>query len=137
MIIDGSKYRVIESYQQRASAIEFWNNSIVYIKLNDNIQIELEDSKNQFQLINSKYDGVNKNLILVEIGNDCSISKEAREFGERPESNEMTKAMAVIVKSLAHRIIINFIMKFTRQQGMRMRMFDDKQKAIDWLLSFK
>ena len=67
MIIDGSKYRVIESPSAESCMVEFWNNSIVYIKLNDNIQIELEDSKNQFQLINSKYDGVNKNLILVEI----------------------------------------------------------------------
>ncbi|MFN8117347.1 MAG: STAS/SEC14 domain-containing protein [Bacteroidia bacterium] len=108
-----------------------------YIKLKDNIHVELEDSKKQFQLIHSKYNGINKNLILVEIGNDCSISKEAREFGERPESNEMTKAMAVIVKSLAHRIIINFIIKFTCQQTMKMKLFDDKQKAIEWLLTFK
>jgi hypothetical protein len=49
----------------------------------------------------------------------------------------MTKATAVIVKSLAHRILINFIIKLTHQQTMKMRLFDDKQKAIDWLLSFK
>ena len=49
----------------------------------------------------------------------------------------MTKAMAVIVKSLAHRIIINFIMKFTRQQTMRMRMFDDKQKLLIGYYLFK
>ena len=49
----------------------------------------------------------------------------------------MTKAMAVIVKSLAHRIIINFIIKFTNHQPMKMKMFDDKQKAINWLLTFK
>lgn len=137
MTIDISKYSVIESHTLRESVIEFWDNEIIYIKLKDNIHVELEDSKKQFQLIHSKYDGINKNLILVEIGNDCSISKEAREFGERPESNEMTKAMAVIVKSLAHRIIINFIIKFTRQQTMKMKMFDDKQKAIEWLLTFK
>lgn len=137
MTVDVAKYSVIESYEQRASAIEFWDNSIVYIKLKDNTHVELEDSIKQFQLIHSKYDRINKNLILVEIGNDCSISKEAREFGERPESNEMTKAMAVVVKSLAHRIIINFIIKFTRQQSMKMKMFDDKQKAIEWLLTYK
>lgn len=137
MTVDVAKYSVIESYEQRASAIEFLDNSIVYIKLKDNTHIELEDSIKQFQLIHSKYDQINKNLILVEIGNDCSISKEAREFGERPESNEMTKAMAVVVKSLAHRIIINFIIKFTRQQSMKMKMFDDKQKAIEWLLTYK
>ncbi len=131
------EYHISESYQQRAAVIEFWENGITYIKLKDGLHIELEDSKKQFDLINSKYDGINKHLILVEIGNDCSISKEAREFGEKPESNEITKATAVIVKTLAHRIIINFIIKFTHHQTIKMKMFDNKQKAIDWLLTFK
>jgi hypothetical protein len=75
-------------------------------------------------------------LVLVEPGRYTSISKEAREFSTLPESNNMTMASAVIVKSIAHRIIINFIINFIRQQNMKMRMFDDKNKAIEWLLSF-
>ena len=137
MVLDKTSHTIIESYDDRTSTIAFWGNGIIQIKLKDNIQIELEDSKNQYEFLKSKYNGINKNLILIEIGNDCSISKEAREFGEKPESNEMTQAMAVVVKSLAHRIIINFIIKFTHHQTMKMRMFDDKQKAIHWLLTFK
>jgi hypothetical protein len=135
LAINTATYSVIESYIGKTSITEFWNNGIVFIKLKDNIQIELEDSKSQYNLLKSKFDGFNKYLALIETGIDTSISKEAREFGERPESNEMTTAMAVIVKSLAHRIIINFIIKFTHHQTMK--MFEDKQKAINWLLSFK
>ena len=137
MTIDTNIYSVVETISDRASIIEFWDNNIICIKLKDNIQIELEDSKKQYLFLKSKFDGINKHLILVETGLDTSISKEAREFASKPESNEMTRATAVIVKSLAHRIIINFIIKFTHQQNMKMKMFDDKQKAIDWLLSFK
>lgn len=137
MVLDTIKYTIIESIEDRASKIEFWDNNIICIKLRDNIQIELEDSKKQFYFLKSKYDGINKHLVLVETGLDSSISKEAREFASKPESNEMTAATAVIVKSLAHRIIINFIINFTHQQTMKMKLFDDKQKAINWLLSFK
>lgn len=137
MVLDTIKYTIIESIEDRASKIEFWDNNIICIKLRDNIQIELEDSKKQFYFLKSKYDGINKHLVLVETGLDTSISKEAREFASKPESNEMTAATAVIVKSLAHRIIINFIINFTHQQTMKMKLFDDKQKAINWLLSFK
>jgi hypothetical protein len=105
--------------------------------LKDNVQVELEDSLKQYNYLKSKYDGKNKHLILVESGVYTSISKEAREFATKPESNEMTMATAVIVKSLAHRIIINFIINITNQQKMKMRMFEDRQKAINWLLSFK
>ena len=130
-------YSVIESRQDRIAQIEFWDNGIIFIKLEDNVQVEYEDSKNQHRFLEKKYDGINKHIILVETGIDTTLSKEAREFSTRPETNEMTKATAVIVKSLAHRIIINFIINFTHQQAMKMRMFDNKQKAIDWLLSFK
>ncbi len=137
MTIDVTKYSVIESITDRASTIEFWDNDIIFIKLKDDIQIELEDSKKQYLFLKSKFDGIHKHLILVESGLDTSISKEAREFSSKPESNEMTKATAVIVKSLAHRIIINFLIKLTHQQTMKMKMFDDKQSAINWLLSLK
>ena len=137
MTLDAIKYNIIESVEDRASNIEFWDNDIIFIKLRDGIQIELEDSKKQYFFLKSKYDGIHKHIILVETGLDTSISKEAREFASKPESNEMTQATAVIVKSLAHRIIINFIIKITHQQTMKMKMFDDKQKAINWLLTFK
>lgn len=137
MTLDTSTYSVIESYTDRVSEVEFWSNEIVYYKLKDNITIELEDSKKQFLFLKSKFDGINKHIILVEPGLDTNISKEAREFSSRPDSNEMTAATAVIVKSLGHRILINFIINITQQQTMKMKMFDDKQKAINWLLSFK
>ncbi|MBP8034241.1 MAG: hypothetical protein KAZ71_06555 [Bacteroidia bacterium] len=130
MTIDTNIYSVVETISDRASIIEFWDNDIICIKLKDNVQIELEDSKKQYLFLKSKFDGINKHLILVETGLDTSISKEAREFASKPESNEMTRATAVIVKSLAHRIIINFIIKFTHQQKMKMKMFDDKQKPL-------
>jgi hypothetical protein len=135
--IDTSIYHVIESHSDNISTIQFWDNGIISIRLKDNVQVELEDSLKQYNYLKSKYDGKNKHLILVESGVYTSISKEAREFATKPESNEMTMATAVIVKSLAHRIIINFIINITNQQKMKMRMFEDRQKAINWLLSFK
>lgn len=130
-------YSILESHHDNISLIEFWDNGITYIKIDDNAQVELKDSQNQFNYLNSKYDEKNKFRILVETGRYTSISKESREFATVPERNEMTLATAVIVKSLAHRLVINFIINFTNQQTMKMRMFDNKQKAINWLLSLK
>lgn len=137
MTIDTSTYHVIDSYTDEISTIQFWDNDIIFVKLKDNVQVELKDSMKQHAFLKSKFDGINKHIILVESGMYTSISKEAREFATKPETNIMTLATAVIVKSLAHRIIINFIINLTNQQKMKMRMFEDKQKAINWLLSFK
>ena len=130
------KYLILESYRHRASTIEFWDNGIIFIKIDDNSETTLEYSKNQYSFLKSKYNGVNKLKVLVEPGRFSTISKEAREFSTIPKHNEMTVASAVIVQSLAHRIVINFIIGFINKQTMKMRMFDNKEKAIEWLLSF-
>lgn len=130
-------YKVLESHRERISTIEFWDNGIIYIKLDDNEEVRLEDSKAQYEFLKSKFDGNNKLKVLVEPGRYTEISKEAREFSTQPESNIMTLGSAVIVKSLAHRIMINFIINFTKQGAMKMKMFDTKEKAIEWLLTLK
>ncbi len=128
---------VLESHTNKVSTNEVWSNGIIFMKLKDNVQIEYEDSVNQFEFLKARAHGEHSCLVLVEAGRYTNISKEAREFSTQPEINLYTKATAVIVKSLAHRILINFIINFTRQQTMKMRMFDDKEKAIQWLLAFK
>ncbi len=128
-------YKVLDSQRQLNSLTEFWDNGIIFIKIDDKVEIELADSVAQYEFLRSKYDGVNKHLILVEPGRFTVLSKEAREFSQRPESNEMTKATAVIARSLAQRIVINFIIAVIHQQTMKMKMFDDRNKAIEWLLA--
>ncbi|MDO9000497.1 MAG: hypothetical protein Q7W45_12080 [Bacteroidota bacterium] len=131
------KYLVIDYRRDRISEIELWDNGIIFIKIDDGAEIGLEDSKRQLDFLKEKYDGINKFKVLVIPGRYSTLSKEAREFSTKPETNEMTLANAVVVQSLAHRIVLNFIISLTRQQNMKMRIFDDKNKAIDWLLSFE
>ncbi len=134
-MVKTEKYSILDSHLDRISRVEFWDNGIIFIKIDDNSEIDLADSKTQYDFLFSKFDGKNKHKILVEPGRYTTLTKEAREFSQRPESNAMTLRTAVIVKSLAHRIVINFIIGFIRQQSMKMRMFDNKSKAIEWLLS--
>jgi hypothetical protein len=130
------KYSVVESYRHRISTIEFWDNGIVFIKIDDNSEIDLDDSIKQVNLLRSKFDGIKKYLVLADPGSYSTLSKEAREFSERPESNEMTKATAVLTSSLAQRIVVNFIISIIQKQTMKLRAFDNKDKAIEWLLTF-
>lgn len=137
MKIGDSTYSVFESHTDAISHMDFWDNGIICIKLKPHVNIELEDIKEQRLFLYGRYNGINKHLILVETNIHSTISKEAREFAAKPETHPVTKAVAVLVNSLANRIIINFIIKFSRKQTTKMKMFDSKQKAIDWLLSFK
>lgn len=130
-------YKVLESHRKRIATIEFWDNGVIYIKLDDHETVELEDSKTNFEFLLSKFNGKNKHRILVEPGRYTDISKEAREYSSQLDSNAMTLGTAVIVRTLAHRIMINFMINFTRQASMKMKMFDNRDKAIEWLMHLK
>ncbi|MBA2613222.1 MAG: hypothetical protein H0U95_14730 [Bacteroidetes bacterium] len=132
-----NKYTVIESHRYRSCNIELWDDGIIFIKLDDNSEINLKDSIEHHAFLKTKFDGKNKIRVLTESGRYTTITKEAREFSTQPEINLMTLASAVVIKSLAHRIVINFIISFTRKQNIKMRIFDNKEEAIEWLLSIK
>lgn len=136
-MIATKKHTVLESHRYRISTLEVWDNGIIFIKLDDNQEVNLTDAKATYDFLKKKYDGKNKFRVLTEAGRYSSITKEAREFSTIPETNAMTLASAVIVKSLAHRIVINFVISLTRQLNMKMRMFDTKENAIDWLLALE
>lgn len=130
-----SAYKITETVRQRVATIDFWDNGITNMRLDDNVEIGLADATEQYELLRSRYNGKTQYRILVEPGRYTSISKEAREFSTVPQRNNMTAASAVLVRSLAHRIVINFLINFIQKQNMKMRMFDSREKAIEWLLS--
>jgi hypothetical protein len=134
-MVSTNTYSVLDTHRDRTSTIEFWDNGIIYVKIDDNTEVQLSDSKAQYEFLRSKFDGKNMHRILVDPGKYTSLTKEAREFSQKPESNEMTLATAVIIRSLAQRIVINFMITMMHQQTMKMKMFDSKEKAIVWLLS--
>ncbi len=130
-------YSILETHQQTVFAIEIWDNGITHVDVAGNTVVELKHLKAQYNFFKERYDNINKFLILVESGHDSTLTKEAREFSALPETNAMTEATAVVVKSLAERLIINFIINITNRQAMKIRLFDDKEKAVKWLLSLK
>lgn len=123
------------SVRQRIATTEFWSNGIVYITIHDNAEVQLEDTVAQHRILKDNFDGNKKYKLLIEFGKYTTISTKAREFSAKAENNNV--ASAVIVKSLAQRIIINFIVNQIRKNNFKIRMFDSKEKAINWLLSYK
>ena len=116
-----SPYKVLHVVQKRIARIEFWENNIVYIDIKDNEEIELADAKEHYEVIKARYDGKNKFLVLANPGQYTSITKEAREFSALPESNEMSLAVAVVIKSLSQRMILNFITLFVKLQPVKFK----------------
>lgn len=130
-------YSVLETHVLPVFTINIWDNGIVHIQVAGDTMVELQDIERQYEFLKNRFNSTDKFIILVESGENSSLTKEAREFSSLPETNAFTHGTAVIVKTLAERLIINFMINVLHQQTMKLRMFDDKKKAINWLLSLK
>lgn len=135
MIMALENYTVLETHTVEMFTIHFLDNGIVHVQVAGDTVVDVKHIKAQFDFLKSRYDQKNKFSILVESGYDSTLTKEAREYSSLPETNVMTLATAVVVKSLAERLIINFIINITSRQAMKIRLFDNRDKAMKWLLS--
>jgi len=74
--------------------------------------------------------------ILVDSRGLFQITKEAREVAAEEENAEMSIAMAIVTSSLGTRLLTNFFIKFNKPVSPT-KMFDSKERGLEWLKSFK
>lgn len=129
-------YKVIKQYSHEDCDIEFWDNGIVYFKLKNDVEVTYPMSVANYKVLKDNYQPHKKFYILVESGKDTTITKEAREFSSRPETNAFTKAVAVVTQSMAQRMVINVIISFIRKQT-KMKAFSNREEALKWLEEYK
>lgn len=81
--------------------------------------------------------GSNKQLLVYFSTHEfLTISSEAREFGASKKAQEFTLANAVLIDSLAKKIIFNFFLRINKPLKPT-KGFTTKQAAIEWLLQQK
>ena len=73
-----------------------------------------------------------KYIVLVLASQHTSITSEAQKKSMTKEKYKNVVAQAIVVHSLAQRILGNFMIKFIKY-SMPCQLFSSKEKAIDWL----
>lgn len=104
---------------------------IICIHIKDDVEILLPDATEQHEAVRH-FAGEKKHPVLIRTGNGGTIDKESQDFYRSERVGKPVLAEAIIAKSLAHKLIINFLIKFDRP-GRPIRMFIDEAEAVDWL----
>ena len=79
------------------------------------------------------WDGENTLLTISDIREVKTTSKEVRAFLSSAEGLQWCKACALIVDKGLSKMIGNLFLKFNRF-GVPMKMFSEREKAMEWLL---
>lgn len=99
--------------------------------LNTNEVFDLAEAKLQFDTVQRITEGKLYKLLVDTTDSNVSPTKEAQAFILAIENRI---AEALIVKSLAYKILARFYMKSSKNNPTR--IFTSRKKAIDWLNSF-
>ncbi len=94
-------------------------------------EMDLEEVQKCFKAYRDLICEHHKVLQLLDLTVPVSITKEAREYVDQ-KAPEFFKASAIISDSLAIRLIINFMHFF--RPSLPLKMFSNKEHAIEWLL---
>ena len=119
------------SVSTKCATFNILADGILHICLLEDSDIDLEESKlmqkKSLSLTNGK-----KFVALIDARAEVRVSKESREWGSTAEAQVNMIAQAIIVNSLANRLVGNFIIKFHKPVA-KTRLFSDEQSALDWL----
>lgn len=77
-----------------------------------------------------------KHPVLVDSDEFINVTPEARKLIRELESIVPISARAIVIKSLGHRILANFYIKFHNPIVLT-KIFNNYEDAFQWLLNFK
>lgn len=119
----------------KTSEVNFRSDGIVNLHIKQNQTLTGEDTKKMIDFIGETGKG-KKFLLLITTGEFSMADKDARDYGASIPGNEYTIAAAIVVRSLAQKLIGNAYIKFNRPIAPN-ALFTDENKALIWLKTFK
>ncbi len=107
---------------------------VVNVIYKDNVEIELEDVV-ELRKVTEEMTNGKCYVSIYEAGEQTSITKEAREISTNDIHIKNRKALAIVVKNLAQRLISNFFINASKR-SYPIKVFNSKAKALEWAKSF-
>lgn len=123
----------MDSFFTRTAEYSLLEEGIILCRILEKANIQPADIKENLEATH-KLAGGKPYVALVDGRRECSVTREARELGARPESYQLQIAAALVVTSVSNRLIGNFIIRFYKPP-VPTRLFGDMDSALDWLKS--
>lgn len=114
----------------------FHADGIVHYIIAPDTELEKEDIDQVFDNVRLLSEGSGNRFVLVDACDMVMSSNEVRNYAALHPEAHYLKAVAIVCKSLAVKITINFFLKFNKPV-YPCRMFNSMDDAIGWINGMK
>jgi hypothetical protein len=123
----------MEIIDGKTATFSMLDKNILLVTMKENAEVELADAKENYEIAMRLAKG-NRYVSFVDARNYATITDEARNFSTQPFVYASVIAQAIVVSSLASRLIANFLITFHKKnKDVEMQLFNDYNKALNWL----
>lgn len=126
--------KILEEKKFKALSMYLREDGIMNTVFDDNILIRIGDVVEALNWVESL--GGKKYLNLFEGGYNTDFDMMVREYASSADENNYTIADAIITSTLSLNMVAKFYIQFNKPH-MPTKVFDNRDEAIQWLLSFK
>lgn len=126
-------FKVLKKSETQTAEISLCDDGIIRVMLKKGSEIDLAKTRENIQAYIELIQG--KKYAYIFYGEDDSVvyTEEARKNAKEHEHMFPKTCVAVMVKSLAHRMIANFYLNF-HKPGYPFKVFDKMKSAEEWCL---
>ncbi len=121
----------MENIITKTAVLSYLEKDIILVKILENAEIDVPESEENF-LASMELSEGKRYAILVDACVPVQVTPEARVYGSHPERQKKLIAQAIVVNSLANRLIGNFLIKFNKPPAPT-QLFADYETALKWL----
>lgn len=121
----------MHAVELEACTVTFLDGDIVHTHFKDDHLVTPEEVQLMFDAIRAER-GDRKALLMVSVGDNTTMSNEARAYASSPASSSYIAADAIIVRDFGHQLAANVFVRHHKPERP-IRMFPDRATAIAWL----
>ncbi len=129
------QYSFIKEIITNTVRLRLLSNGIIHYTYLPNSEIDEAEHQINHNAIVELIGKVKKYPVLVDSDEFINVTPEARKLIRKLEPMIPISARALIIKSLSHRILANFYIKF-HKPIVPTQIFNNYVDAVKWLLSF-
>ncbi|MFI5142233.1 MAG: hypothetical protein ACHQII_07750, partial [Bacteroidia bacterium] len=122
-----------EIFEGRTGTLRMLDENTLLTTMKPNTVVDLPDALENYEASLLLTKG-NRYVSLVDARVEVSITESAKNYSAEPHLYTNLVAQAIVVNSLATRLMANFLIQFhIKNTPIEMKLFNDYDKALAWL----
>lgn len=123
----------METINCNTATLRMLDKSVLLVTMKEDAEVDLAAAIENYEAAMRLTKG-DSYLCLVDARVYTTITDEARKYAQQAKMYEHVVAQAVVITSLATRILANFLLPFTRRNRIvEMKLFNNYDLAYNWL----